>query len=62
MQTAVCNGWEMAAEQGPMFENGRLKIMAVLVATERGLKEMIWGSVHIILRQGCKNDETRQDI
>ena len=61
MQTAVCNGWEMAAERGPMFENGRLEIMAILVATERGLKEMIWGSVHIILGQGCKNYETRQD-
>ena len=48
----------MAAEWGPMFENGRLEIMAVLVATERGLKEMIWGSEHIILGQGC---ETRQD-
>ena len=34
---------------------------AVLVATEHGLKEMIWGSVHIILGQGCKHDETRQD-
>ena len=51
----------MAAERGPMFENGRLEIMAVLVATERDLKEMIWGSVHIILGQGCKHDETRQD-
>jgi len=61
MQTAVCNGWEMAAERGPMFENGRLEIMAVLVATERGLKEMIW-EVYILFWGRVANTMRRDKI
>ena len=51
----------MAAERGPMFKNGRLEIMAVLVTTERGLKEMIW-EVYILFWDRVANTTRRDKI